>query len=363
MSGPSPVVADAVFLRPWQKVGLWIIVGLVIAGILVLFSGRMSFFHREQAKAQPSNVQMDTNIAPLNKPPIALAAAVPPRPAYVQQQNRPPPGVTDDDRAAALNSNIGIYQARNAGSTASAGGVDANGRPVPGSPDALEASLQPTTMDGTRVAELPDPRWLIEQGRVLPCIQQTKINSTLPGAVTAIIPEEIRGETKDVVLFDKGAKVFGTIQHTLMNGADRLAVLWQNITTPVLYDARGMAHQYRIAVNSPAASDLGETGLDGDVNRHLLIKIGGILGFSLVQGGIQAGIGELSKSSGGNNTTLNLNSVQTGTDQATSTLLNQWVTIPDVMTRDQALHCSIFVVRDLDMRAAYKLRNQYRSHP
>src|ERR1700733_2878041 len=111
MSGPSPVVADAVFLRPWQKVGLWVIIGLVFAGILVLFSGRMSWFHREQAKSQPATVQMDTNISPLNKPPIALAQAVPPpRPAYVQQQNRPPAGVTDDDRASALNSNIGIYQ-------------------------------------------------------------------------------------------------------------------------------------------------------------------------------------------------------------------------------------------------------------
>jgi len=359
MSGPSPVVADAVFLRPWQKVGLWILIGLVFVGILVMFSGRMTFLHRQEAKAEPSHVQMDTNIPPLVRPQIVLGTSVPIRPAYATPARTAQGPVVDDERIAALNSNIGVYAAHSGIGGGAAAGVDAAGRPLPGSPDALEASLQPTTMDGTKVAELPNPRWLIEQGRVLPCTQQTKINSTLPGAVTAIIPEEIRGETGDVVLFDKGARVFGTIQHTLMNGADRLAVLWQNVTTPVLYDDRGMPHQYRIAVNSPAASELGETGLDGDLNRHLLQKIGGILGFSLAQGAIQAGIQEATKSNNG--TTLNLNSVQSGTDQATSTLLNSWVNIPDVLTRDQGLACSIYVIRDLDMRAAYNLRLKYRS--
>ena len=62
----------------------------------------------------------------------------------------------------------------------------------------------PTKMDGTRVAELPDPRWLIEAGRLLSCMQVTKIDSTLPGAVTAIIPDAIRGETGDVVAAAQG---------------------------------------------------------------------------------------------------------------------------------------------------------------
>jgi type IV secretion system protein VirB10 len=358
MSETSSVAADAVFLKPWQKIGIWVVIALVMGCILVLFSGRMAFFHKQEAKAQPSRAQVDTNIAPLNMPPVTHVADVPARPAYAGGQRVA--GVpVDDERAKALNSDINAYSWRSPSAAGGQSGPEGS-RPAPGTADALEASLQPTTMEGTKVAELPNPRWLIEQGRVLPCTQQTKINSTLPGAVTAIIPEEVRGETGDTVLLDKGARVFGTIQHTLMNGADRLAVLWQNITTPVLYDDRGMPHQFRVTVNSPASSDLGETGLDGDVNRHLIQKIGGILGFSLMQGGIQAAIQQANRSNNG--TQLNLNSVQSGTDQATSTLLNAWVSIPDVMTRDQGLTCSISIVRDLDMRSAYQLRTQYRSH-
>jgi type IV secretion system protein VirB10 len=183
----------------------------------------------------------------------------------------------------------------------------------------------------------------------------TRINSTLPGAVSAVIDDNIKGETGDVVLLDKGSKVFGTIQKALMNGADRLGVLWQNITTPVLYDGRGMPHQFRVTANSPASSELGETGLDGDVNRHLGRKIGGIIGMSLVQGGIQAGVQAASQNRGQQ---TNLNFVQNSGNSASEELLRAWVQIPDVMTRDQGLTCGIQLVRDLDMHGAYTLHVQ-----
>jgi type IV secretion system protein VirB10 len=145
-------------------------------------------------------------------------------------------------------------------------------------------------------------------------------------------------------------------------------VLWQDITTPVLYDARGMPHQFRVAVNSPAASERGETGLDGDVNRHLFNpfpgKIGGIIGLSLIRGGIDAGVQYLNRSQQGNGnstTNLNFNSFQQGGQSAADDLLRSYIQIPDVLTRDEGFACSIFVVRDLDMRGAYTLVQKYRS--
>jgi type IV secretion system protein VirB10 len=206
------------------------------------------------------------------------------------------------------------------------------------------------------VSELPDPRWLITQGRLLPCTQQTAFDSSLPGPVTAIIPEDVRGETGDVVLIPKGARVFGTIQHALTNGLDRLAVLWQTISW-MLYDNHDLPHLYRIDANSSASSELGEAGLDGDVNHHYLKKIGGILGLSLIQGGIEYGVAR-AQSNGHGNTSINLDSFQSGGNQAANTLLQSWIAIPDVMHRNQGLACGIFIVRDLDIRGAYELRTR-----
>lgn len=356
-AAPAALPPPTAYLQPWQKLAIWgvIILGIVI--ILVLFSGKIQFVHQKVPAEPPLQVRKDINDGHLTYP------AMQTRPDYAGPVKNAAFSAgsnisADQDRLDAANSPIAAFGGHGGGGPAGAPTAHPTGKPAPGSPGALEASLTPTTMDGTKVAELPDPTWLIEAGRILPCNQQTKIDSTLPGSVTALIPEAIRGETGNLVLLDKGAKVFGTIQRTLMNGADRLSVLWQHIDTPVLYDDRGMPHQFRIATNSPAAGELGETGLDGDVNRHLLQKIGGILGYSLIQGGIQAAIqSEMARSNG---TQINLNSFQTGGNQAADELLRAWVEIPDVMTRDQGLHCSIAVVRDLDMRAAYNLRRKYR---
>lgn len=355
----SPVAAGKRHLKPWQVLGIWILAIAAGAALLVLFSGRVTLLRAKAPSAEPVHIAMNSAIPKLVYPPVEpLPAATPKRPAYVQAPATPTLGnAGQSERDKALNSEISAYAIR---STAH-GAADTQADPVAGRANAstdhaLEAELQPTRIEGTRVAELPDPRWLIEQGRILPCVQQTKINSTLAGGVTAIIPEDVRGETGDVVLLDKGARIFGTIQHGLMNGTDRLFVLWQNITTPVLYDASGMPHQYRVAVNSPAADQIGQTGLDGDVNHHYFKKIGGIIGLSLIQGGIQAGVSAASQNRGQQ---LNLNFLQSGSTTAADELLRAWINIPDVMTRDQGLACSIYVVRDLEMRAAYQLHRRF----
>lgn len=368
----SPVSAGRRLLKGWQIILIWT-VGITAFGVLAfVLSGRMVLLRAKAEPQQPvEHVQMNSIIKPLAYPPEDDSPPQPPhtppsRPAYTQTQKfrvaHMPGQGAPDERTRAINSPLKGYAAKINGGSAGDRVASMSGTETapPGSPDALEASLKPTTIEGTKVAELPDPRWLIEQGRILPCVQQTKINSSLPGAVTAIIPEDVRGETGDVVLLDKGARVFGTIQHGLMHGIDRLFVLWQNITTPVLYDQRGMPHQFRVAVNSPAADQIGQTGLDGDVNHHYLKKIGGIIGMSLIQGGIQAGVSAASQNQG-NQQQFNFNFMQGAGQSAANELLRAWINIPDVMTRNQGLACSIYVMRDLDMRGAYRLRQHMES--
>lgn len=351
---PPDAARDGAHLSPAKKVGIWVIVLLVGIGFMVAFSGKINLVSKPQVKTAQAQTPMNANINPVVRPPGSQIITTPP-PRYVQPVSGGGNSV-DDDRMKARMSPISAYSARVASNDGAGGhGPD---RPAPGSADALEASLVPSQMDGVKVSELPNPRWLVEQGRILSCTQITKANTTMPGGVSALIPEEIRGGTGDVVLFDKGATMFGTIQRALMNGAERMGVLWQNIRTPVLYDARGMPHKFTIAVNSPASSELGEIGLDMDVDRHLALKIGGILGYSLVQGGIQYAVNEASQSRGGG-TTLNLNSFQQSSSQAAEALLRAWVDIPDVGTRDQGRRCGIQIIRDLDMRAAYALRRKY----
>lgn len=373
MSGRAPIDLEPPpfpgqrMVSPWRAAIIGGIIALVAGGLLLMFTGQFPGLRKKEEKPQLPTVQFSsTGLTPVERPVEARSETQ----RQIEQQRQAPQQQTFGQTGR---SPMRVFQLQNSGAAAAAsrqvgGPGNPDGIPPSSMPDALSASLQPTKMDGVRVAELPHPDYLIEEGRVLPCVQQTRINSTLPGAVTAIINKDIRGETSSEVLLPKGAKVLGTIKQGLLNGLDRLAVLWQDISTPILYDDAGVAHQFRVAVNSPAATELGETGVDGDVNRHMFNpfpgKIGAIVGMSLIQGGIQAGVNYAnnasSKGNGNTQNSLNFNQFAQGGQNASDELLRSFVQIPDIMTRDQGLACSIFVVRDLDMYPMVQLMRKYK---
>ena len=238
-------------------------------------------------------------------------------------------------------------------------GLGSSGTDAPATRIAAEAPdpYAAPDMGETKVSELRNPDFLIEQGRQIPCIGQTRLNTTFGGPITALIPRDVRGSTGRIVLLDKGAMAFGTIEKGIINGLDRAFVLWRQITTATIYDAKGDPHKYRVRTDSPAADELGQTGLDGDVDRHIIPRFGGVIALSLLQGGIQAA-NNLTQRNGSNSTgspTINLNSFTGNSDQLATTLLQSTINIPDVLNRRQGEACTIFLARDLDMTAAYRL--------
>ena len=233
-------------------------------------------------------------------------------------------------------------------------GAAAAPRPEPGSGSPLAHELTPTPLAASKAIEIPNPRLTIEQGTLIPCTQQSAIDTSYPGMVTATIPVGIRGATGDVVLLDAGSKVVGSVEHGVVNGLDRGFVLWRQITTPIMYDPDGTPRQLRIRVDSPAADEIGETGLDMDVDRHVWRKLSGVIGLSLIQGSLNLGAAALSHGNGSNN--LNFNQFAAGGDQVANTLLQSTIQIPDVGHRNQGLACTIFVARDLSFADRYALR-------
>lgn len=359
----SPIVGAKPALGPGK---IAMMCGVAVATLLVLppaFRYGMSMMHSEQKAAAPASTGIGQSYNPPPLPDqgsapemhqVAVTNRAPMMPLQSQQQAPGQPQQADP-RLIARMSDIGGGggsgggQPREAG--AGAGGIPHPILPQEAQPASpLAQALHPTTFASSHAVEISNPRFTIEQGRVLACTQQTKINTSFPGGVTAILPNGVRGETGDVTLLDPGSRVFGTIEHGMVNGLDRAFVLWQNITTPVMYDPDGTPRQLRVTVDSPAADELGQGGLDGNVNRHIWRKLGGVLGLSLIQGGIQAGTALAAGGGGGgggsgNNSFTSLN-FQQG-DQLASQMLASTIQIPDVMTRDQGLPCSIFVMRDL----------------
>jgi type IV secretion system protein VirB10 len=359
----SPVATGSRFSSPGVKFAVAGGVAVGVFGAYMMLSGQAtSLFRHETGPPQQPAPQVSPVSAAFRPMPPAVAAEV----QTVRPRAAGPPTLasvikpgTTDDQSAGISSKMDAYTApTRSGASGGPHGPDDDAagrhdRPAPGS---LEESVIPTKFAPSGVTELPHPDYLIEQGRHLPCTQMSVINSTYAGSVSAIIPTAIRGETGDVELIGSGAKVFGTIQHGIANGIDRAFVLWQNISTPIVRDRDGVPHQFRVEVNSPASSALGETGLDGDINRHLTSKVGSVIGLSLLQG-VTQGLANSLQSRGNNSNngspSINFNQIEGGTQNAGNLLAQQFINVPDILTRLQGKECAIELVRDLDLHAAY----------
>lgn len=227
-------------------------------------------------------------------------------------------------------------QAKGQGSQASASG------PVPVKASALANALSPdrfTTADASVIAH---PNFTIAAGTIIPCTLQTAIDSTLPGLVKCVLPQPARSMTGAVTLLDKGTQVLGEVRAGLVQGQDRLFILWTRAVTP---------QNVAIQLASPAADALGRAGIAGAVDNHFLQRFGAAIMLTVIGGSLNAAA-NAAQTGTGNSYFQYLNA---NANQIANTTLQHTIDIPPTLTRNQGANVSIFVARDLNFSRVYKL--------
>jgi type IV secretion system protein VirB10 len=192
------------------------------------------------------------------------------------------------------------------------------------------------------------PTYTIRKGTVIPCTDVTAIDTSSGGdvGVTATIPMDVWSMDHHMILLGKGTTVVGEVGHGLVNGLDRLGVVWREFTTPPP-DSVG------VSISSPAVGPLGEGGLDGDIKRHEWQKVKAIVALSLLQGGLNIGQA-LAQSRG--TTNIDFSAVTNGGNEVGNTLLQSQINIPDTIHRDHGLTCGIYMAQDVDFSHVYSAR-------
>lgn len=240
-----------------------------------------------------------------------------------------------------------VYTAGNGGDERAAGGAGGGspavlsgaGEPGAGGADELGAHLQLTKLTGVSANLLHHQPYLLTTGNVVPCILQTAMDSTLPGLVTCIIPQDILGKT-GLTLLDRGTRIVGEFQGGVKQGQSRVFVLWTRAETP-----QGVV----INLDSPASDPLGRSGLSGAVDNHFWARFGGALLLTVVDGAIKAGVAAASSSGTSN--------IQTGdTESVLAETLRNSANIPPTIRKNQGELVSIFVARDLDFSSVYRVQ-------
>lgn len=239
----------------------------------------------------------------------------------------------------------------------SGGAAPAAAAPGAAGPGAASASLgvpkvQPTSAlsNDLRAAKfnhvdarlIAHPNFTIAAGTLIACTLQTAIDSGLPGFVKCVLPQSVRSMTGSVTLLDRGTQVIGEIQQGLIQGQDRLFILWTRAVTP---------QNVVVNLGSPAAGPLGRSGVSGAVDNHFFQRFGAAIMLTLIGGSLQAGAN--AAQSGGGNTYFQ--SLNTNTNQIANTALQSTIDIPPTLKKNQGDNVSIFVARDLNFSHVYKL--------
>lgn len=350
---PSQVGNGRRPMSGWQKIGIFALVGVFVLAFIMLRGSGAPRTAPDKA-LQPVAVEdsgTDFKAPPVTPPAPAAAASmatphiVLPTSGSGMSFGRSQP----DPEQLARNSDI---LGGSNGATAAAPGNASS--PAMLAPDhgrentSLGEALKPTLLEGSKASLLPHPDMTITMGTPFPCTPQEPLTSDAPGMVTCVVPVDIRGTTGRVVLLDRGTKIVGTIQSALAQGHSRLFVLWQRAETP-------NPNHVIISLNSPAADQLGEAGLEGDINTHFWQRFGGAIMLSFIDTGLQAAA-QLASHSGSGNNSVDFSSFSSGGSSAAATALQNTVNIPPTLHRDQALPATVFVARDLDFSDVYGLQ-------
>ncbi|MEO4090764.1 type IV secretion system protein VirB10 [Acinetobacter pittii] len=226
-------------------------------------------------------------------------------------------------------------------------------------PSGLESSMAVTSFSGATAGKMRNRDLTIDKGTFIDCVMTTKFNSQLAGLMTCEVTRNIYSASGRVVLIDRGSKVTGQYQGGIQQGQTRVFVMWDRIVTP-----KGVA----IDINSPASSELGESGLTGRINNHFWKRFGGAMLVSLIDG-VGEGLGKslgasvgrkLDKSLGNESGTtvidLGGSSGSSSSTDVASKIIEQTINIPPTIVKHQGDKITVFVSRDLDFSKVYRLR-------
>jgi type IV secretory pathway VirB10-like protein len=227
------------------------------------------------------------------------------------------------------NKDVGLLQITSTQSTSNNNNTNNNFKDV-------EASK----LQGSLATTIIKPEFTIVKGAFLDAILETQIDSSLQGMVSAILSHDVYSVNGKVLLLEKGSKIVGEYTKAIKEGAERLFVVWGRIITP---------EGVMIDLDSMGTDSLGKAGLSGEINHQYGKRFGSALLLSLIGDSVTA----LSKTS---QVTNNIGNTQEQTKSLAEQALSNNINIAPILYKNQGEYINIFVARDLDFSAVYKLQ-------
>lgn len=202
------------------------------------------------------------------------------------------------------------------------------------------------TPDGT-ARVIRQPSLTLAKGTMIECILETRVDTSVPGMATCVIPQNIYSMDGRVLLIEKGTKAIGEYQGAVQNGLERIFMLWSELRTP-----EGLA----VSLTSPTTDALGGAGMGGYTDHHWWKRFGNALMFSMVADAFQYAVNTANSNTTNNNVTYENSS--DGMDEIIKAAMQQSGNIPPTLIKNAGERVGIFVARDVNFSSVYHLHKR-----
>ncbi|MBP7243261.1 TrbI/VirB10 family protein [Amaricoccus sp.] len=233
------------------------------------------------------------------------------------------------DKAQIASSGV-VIDGVNGGET-SAGG--AGGRRLSENEGFLAAAAEQTHKT-VRAEQLADPSRTIVQGTILEGVLETAINTDLPGAIRAVLTEDVVSYDGSTTLLPRGTRLIGAYSSNVKIAQRRALIAWNRAVTPA-----GAS----VALGGIGADALGRSGQTGHVDTHFWERFGSAALISVFALGPQFAIDDETDE----DVADAIDAMGGDLESTSRSALDAYLRIAPTINVDQGDRLTVFVNRDL----------------
>ncbi len=188
----------------------------------------------------------------------------------------------------------------------------------------------------TRAEVIVNPGNTVVQGTMIQAVTETALDSTLPGAIRAIVSEDVHSFDGTRVLIPRGARLIGRYRSDVALAQSRVMVAWDRIILP---------DNQTVEISAFGGDELGRTGTTGFVDTRFAQRFGSAALISLIGALPAAAASQIEDEAVADVAS----DVGADLGDSTQSVMQDYLAIRPVIHVDQGTRITVMVDRDLEI--------------
>lgn len=188
----------------------------------------------------------------------------------------------------------------------------------------------------TQAEVIANPANTVVQGTMIQAVTETALDSSLPGAIRAIISEDVHSFDGSRVLIPRGSRLIGRYQSGADIGQRRVTIAWDRIVMP---------NNQSVKISAFGGDELGRSGATGKVDTRFGQRFGSAALISLISAAPDVAAARIEDE----NTATVVQEVGDDFSDATDDVIREYLSLSPIIYVDQGSRITVMVDRDLEI--------------